>query len=60
MFMCMSFVRVVSDFLISFQCSAGTVFGMNVLRFINRVKISALLPRPCLSVERPSIFWSLD
>ncbi len=58
MFMCMSFVRVVSNFLILFQCSAGPVFGRNVLRFIHRVKISALLPRLCLSVERPFIFRS--
>ena len=57
MFVCIYFVRVVSNFLISFQCSAGPVFGSNVLRFINRVKISALLPRPCLSVERPFVVF---
>ena len=53
MFVCICFVCVVSNFLISFQCSAGTISGMNVLRIINRSKTSALLARPCLSESAP-------
>ena len=55
MFVCICFVCVcvVSSFLISFQCSAGTISGMNVLRIINRAKTSTLLARPCLSESAP-------